>query len=166
MPIRRGTIPLGSTYPLASIHVLGRPMNLTPPRPQHALEARFGEGIRLVGYDLETPASKIQLTLHWQALAAMAVRYKIFVHLVGDGGPEDIRAQADVYPRLPTTAWLPGEYLSDSVALDLPAGLGPGRYTLMVGWYEEATGWRLPAFDGTGEPVGDSLTLEQLDLRE
>ncbi len=166
LPIRRGFLPLGSTYPMATIRVQGRPMDLTPPRAQRALEARFGEGIRLVGYDLESPATKIQLTLHWQALAAMTERYKIFAHLVGDGGPMDIRAQGDVYPRLPTTAWLPGEYLSDPITLGLPADLGPGRYTLTVGWYEEATAQRLPAFDGTGELVGDSLTLEQLNLSE
>ena len=96
----------------------------------------------------------------------MTVRYKIFVHLVGERGPTDIQSQTDVYPRLPTTAWLPGEYLSDVIALDLPDGLGYGRYTLMVGWYEEATGLRLPVFDGTGKLVGDSLTLEQFDVRE
>lgn len=166
LPVRRGLLPLGWAYPLATIRVLGRSMNLTPPSSQHTLEARFGEGIRLAGYDLKAATSKIELTLHWQALAAMTVRYKIFVHLVGDGGPMDIRAQADVYPRLPTTAWLPGEYLSDFVTLDLPAGLSPGRYTLLLGWYEEATGQRLSAFDGTGEMVGDSLALEQFDLGE
>jgi hypothetical protein len=78
----------------------------------------------------------------------------------------DIQAQADSYPRLPTTAWLPGEYLSDLITLDLPAGLLPGRYTLRVGWYEESSGHRLPAFLGTGEVIGDSLELEPLDLGE
>ena len=166
LPVRRGFLPLGSVYPLATVRVVGRSMNLTPPRPPHALKARFGEGIRLVGYDLEAATSKIQLTLHWQALASMTVRYKIFVHLVGDGGPVDIRAQSDSYPRLPTTAWLPGEYLTDLMTLDLPAHLVPGRYTVLVGWYEEASGHRLPTFLGTGELVGDSLALEQLDLGE
>jgi mannosyltransferase len=166
LPVRRGYLPLGSAYPLATVRVLGRSMDLTPPRPQHALEARFGEGIRLVGYDLEAATSRIQLTLHWQSVAAMKVRYKIFVHLVGDGGPMDIQAQADSYPRLPTTAWLPGEYLSDIIALDLPASLLPGRYTLLVGWYKEASGHRLPASLGTGELVGDSLDLTHLDLGE
>jgi 4-amino-4-deoxy-L-arabinose transferase-like glycosyltransferase len=166
LPVCRGFLPLGSAYPLATVRVLGRSMNLTPPRPQHALQARFGEGIRLVGYDLETATSKIQLTLYWQALASMTVRYKIFVHLVGDGGPVDIRAQADSYPRLPTTAWLSGEYQTDLITLHLPASLLPGRYTLLVGWYEEASGHRLPAFLGTGESVGDSLALEHFDLGE
>jgi hypothetical protein len=166
LPVHRGFFTLGSAYPLATVRVLGRSMDLTPPRPQHALEARFGEGIRLVGYDLEAATLKIQVTLHWQALAAMTVRYKIFVHLVGDDGPTDIWAQADSYPRLPTTAWLQGEYLGDSVTLDLPTSLSPGRYTLLVGWYEEASGHRLPAFLGTGELVGDSLALKHIDLGE
>lgn len=166
LPVRRGFFPLGSAYPLATVRVLGRSMNLTPPEPQHALEARFDESIGLVGYDLEVVTSKIQLRLHWQALAAMTVRYKMFIHLVGQDGPMDIRAQADSYPHMPTTAWLPGEYLGDSITLDLPAGQQTGPYTLLVGWYEEESGRRLPAFLGNGELVGDSLALEQLDLGE
>ena len=96
----------------------------------------------------------------------MATRYKIFVHLTGEGEPTDILAQADVYPHLPTTGWVQGEYLSDRVSLELPANLPPGRYSLLMGLYDEATGERLPAFDATGQALGDSLLLEQVHLGE
>jgi hypothetical protein len=166
LPVGRGPVPLGSTLPLATVRVLGRPMNLASPEMQIPVGARFGEGIGLAGYDLQSSASDLQLLLHWQALASMETQYKLFVHLAAEGDPSGIHAQVDVYPRLPTTSWLPGEYLSDEITLSLPKALTPGRYQLLVGWYDETTGQRLPAFDAAGAHVGDSLTLEHFDHRK
>ena len=166
LPVRREPFSLGSTYPLATVRVLGRPVNLTPPAVQHPLQASFGEGIGLVGYDLQISERDVHLTLHWQARAPMDTGYKLFVHLVGEGGPSDIHAQTDVYPSLPTTAWIPDEILSDEIALRLAADLAPGRYTLLVGWYDESSGQRLPAIDVAGNSLGDSLVLEQIDFGE
>jgi hypothetical protein len=165
LPVVRGPFPLGSSYPLATVRALGRPLNLEPPDVQHPVGTRFGEGIGLEGYDLESSASNLLLTLHWQALAPVDLRYKLFVHLVGRG-LDDIHAQADVYPGLPTTAWMPGEYRSDEIALKLPADLPSGRYSLVVGWYDDSTGQRLPANDAAGENLGDSLVLQQIDRGE
>jgi hypothetical protein len=167
LPVRRPPFSLGMTYPLATIRVKGRPVNLTAPAVQHLVDARFGTTssalIRLVGYDLEPPASNLQslpsklhLTLHWQALAPMATRYKIFAHLVGRGDPKDIRAQADVYPSLPTTSWTPGEYLSTTVVLDLLHDLAPGLYRLLVGLYDQTNGQRLRVLTGAGHEPSDS----------
>jgi hypothetical protein len=166
LPVRRAPFSLGSTYPLATVRALGHSVNLIPPAVQHPVEARFGEGIGLVGYDLQIAGPDVELMLHWQALAPMDTRYKLFVHLVGEGGPSDIHAQADVYPGLPTTTWIPGEYLSDEAALRLPTNLSAGRYTLLVGWYDENSGQRLPVFDATDNGLGDSLVLEQIDFGE
>jgi hypothetical protein len=170
LPVRRGPVGLGSTYPLATIWVVGRSPDLTPPVVQVPADARFGTYIRLVGHDLllgESPASlsgNLQFTLYWQALAPTPGRYKLFVHLVDPGNPAGIRAQADLYPGLPTTTWTPGEYLHDDVTLELPPGLAPGRYSLLVGFYDEATGSRLPLFDAAGQLRGDSLLLQQIAL--
>ena len=166
LPVRRPPFPLGLTYPLATVRVLGRPVDLAPPTAQHALEARFGEGIRLVGYDLRYEPPDLALRLHWQALAPMSTRYKVFAHLVGEARGDDIVTQADVYPHLPTTAWIPGEYLSDDLVLRLPDDLPPGSYGLLVGLYDEASGHRLPVFGPAGEAFGDSLSLPQIDHGE
>jgi hypothetical protein len=171
LPVRRGPFPLGSTYPLATVRVAGRPLDLTPPSPQHPVEARFGRNIRFLGYELQPaslaspiPGSRIEVVLYWQALEPTATPHRIFLHLVGDGDPSDIRAQADAYPHLPTSGWLPGEYVSDRIALDLPAGLDPGEYRLLLGLYEEATGTRLPVLDAGGEAAGDSLVLARVPV--
>lgn len=166
LPVRRGPFPLGSTYPLATVHVMGRPLVLTPPAVAQRVDARFGEAVRCVGYDLVPQTSRLDLCVYWQALAPMTTSYKVFVHLVGAGGAADILAQADLFPQPPTVGWVPGEYLDDCVALDLPADLSAGGYSLLIGLYDERSGDRLPVFDATGELLGDSLLLAQIHLGE
>jgi hypothetical protein len=170
LPVRRGPVGLGSTYPLATVRVEGRSPDLTPPAVQYPANARFGTYVSLVGYDLPAgeaatfiPGS-IQFSLYWRALAPTPGRYKLFAHLVDPGSPADIRAQADLYPSLPTTTWTPGEYLREDVTLELPPGLAPGRYDLIIGFYDEATGGRLPLLDAVGQSLGDSLLLQQITL--
>lgn len=166
LPVRRGAFPLGTTYPLSTIHVLGRDVDVTPPSPQHALDARFGQGIRLAGYDLAQGDARLELTLYWQALEAMEISYKIFVHLLPELEPShaERRAQADVYPHLPTSGWIAGEYLSDRVTVELPAGLAPGEYGIWIGFYDEATGNRLGVFDVEGDVVDSALLLARILL--
>jgi hypothetical protein len=166
LPVQRRPFGLGSSYPLATIRVLRRPMDLVRPTVQHPVTARFGDRIQLLGYNLETGSEQLAVTLFWQALSSTESRIKMFVHLVGVGGAGDIRAQADLYPRLPSTSWVPGEYLSDEVTLDLSGDLTEQEYALLVGWYDEATGDRLPVLDSGGKPVGGSLQLERFEPRE
>jgi hypothetical protein len=136
------------------------------------MDAQFGDGIGFVGYELTqlpNPQSTIptlQLTLCWQTLAPLDRRYKVFVHLVGEGGPSDIRAQADAWPRQATTGWVPGEYLCDELVLNPPTDLPVGSYTLLMGLYDEDSGLRLPVLYAAGHTVGDSLALEQVRLGE
>jgi uncharacterized membrane protein len=178
LPVRRGPVPLGFTYPLATIRVLDRPVDLKPPTVEHPVDASFGTAsgplIQLAGYDLQPPipvptvveGSSLHLTLHWQALGPMTTRYKTFVHLVGEDGPDDIRAQVDSYPALPTTGWVPGEYLVDSVELNLPDDLPSGHYRLLLGLYDESTGERLLLLNKAGQLLGSSLTLQELSTGE
>lgn len=172
-PVRHGPFSLGSTVPLATVHVRERSLNLAPPAVQHPASVQFGSGIRFIGHDLYPPSSplqtapsRLQLTLYWQSLAPMTTPYKIFVHLVGPDGQAEIRSQADVYPQRSTAGWALDEYLSDQVLLDLPGDLPPGRYDLLLGWYDESTGARLPASDAVGQPLGDALLLEQFQVGE
>jgi hypothetical protein len=115
-----------------------------------------------LGYDLEARPQDLELVLYWHALEPVETRFKIFLHLTGEGGPSDIRAQTDAYPRIPTSGWVPGEYLSERVTLNIPADLPPGRYTLLLGLYDGATGGRLPVTGAGGEALGDSLPLQEI----
>ncbi|MBI2911207.1 MAG: glycosyltransferase family 39 protein [Chloroflexi bacterium] len=95
------------------------------------------------------PGETLDLKLYWQAREETAQSYKAFVHLVDAAGR--LVAQHDSVPGLgdwPTTGWVPGEVVEDPHPLALPATLLPGRYRLLAGLYDEATGRRI----GTGTP--------------
>jgi len=122
--------------------------------------ATFDNSLRLLGYDLETEADVLHVTLHWQALRRMDIAYKIFVHLLDPGGA--LVAQTDVMPRdwsYPTTWWEAGEVVSDDVELSLE-GVPTGSYRLTVGVYDPASMERLAVQDSSGWPLGDRVVLE------
>jgi 4-amino-4-deoxy-L-arabinose transferase-like glycosyltransferase len=133
---------------LAEVEVQGREHRFRPAAPQVPQQAQLGRSVELVGYDLPeavlAPGSARPLTLYWHALATPDENYRAFVHLLDADGTTV--AQADGVPgqgRLPALGWLPGEYLADPHALQLPFDLPEGGYRLEVGLYEPASGRRL-----------------------
>ncbi|MCD6519935.1 MAG: glycosyltransferase family 39 protein [Anaerolineae bacterium] len=132
----------------------------------HPLDVVLGDKIRLRGYTLLTPRPRsgeiVQLTLFWEALAPIAKRYKVFVHLVDARG--NIVGQRDSEPggggRL-TTTWKPGETLADNYGVLIRPGTPPGQHTLVVGMYGLEDGQRLPIV-WAGKQVGDALQLTPL----
>jgi hypothetical protein len=116
----------------------------------------WNDVIRLHNYAVSQTASNLELTLHWQALRRMEASYKVFVHL-RDPASGEIVAQADRVPRewgYPTRWWEEGEFVEDTVRLDLQ-GVPPGTYDLFLGLYDEATGIRLPARNQAGDAFQD-----------
>ena len=152
--------PLGQAT-LGRIEVEARPHVFASPTPQHAVNARLGERIRLLGYDLDVPprpGTTLRLTLYWRAEGEINAAYTVFVHVLDPNGA--IITQVDRAPmggRAPTTSWLPGEVIADPYELPLPNEAGPVS-TLAVGLYEPRTGRRLPAVvDGIPAPDGRIL---------
>jgi len=133
-----------------------------------AVEANFGNLIRLIGYDLDTrrayPGGRIPVTLYWQALAPIPASYQVFTHLEGQSGPV---AQADGVPvcwTYPTEVWRPGQIIADQHAIPLKPETPPGDYPLQVGLYLPDTFGRLDVLDEAGNPAGNSITLTQVRL--
>jgi 4-amino-4-deoxy-L-arabinose transferase-like glycosyltransferase len=131
-----------------------------PPLP---LRARFGAAIALDGVGIARGVDHLDVTLYWRALAAPTASYTVFVHLAGPG--DRVVAQHDGPPRdgrYPTIFWDPGEVVRDQHRIAL-AGVPPGRYHLLVGLYQAATGARLPA---TGPvPIrDDAVEVGAVDL--
>jgi uncharacterized membrane protein len=131
------------------------PRVFSTPTPQHPLAADFANQIHLLGYDLKPETRKTQyasrITLYWQAQTRLNTSYTVFAQLLGPAGY--VRAQVDAIPRggsYPTTWWLPGEVVADPLTLE-PSPDAPHDvpYRLIVGWYDSATGVRLPVA-GTG----------------
>ncbi len=134
----------------------GEPRQFSLPPLSRLLGVAFGGEIRLAGYDLVREAESLRLTLWWQALTAPRADYTVFVHFFGPESPVPV-AQNDAPPRggaYPTSLWVPGEVVSDTVNLSL-RDVPPGEYRLAVGLYRPETGARLPAFAADGTPIPD-----------
>ena len=130
---------------------------------EHPTEFGLGDAISLRGYTLLTPQPRsgdiLQLTLFWEAMQPVSVRYKVFCHLVDGSG--DIVGQRDSEPggglNL-TNNWQPGQLIPDNYGLLIPSGTPPGQYILRVGMYGLDDGLRLRV-SSSGRPVGDSIDL-------
>jgi len=162
-------LPLGSTFDLGTVEVKGRERDFTLPPMEHPLDFQLGKVVRLLGYDLEPreveSGGSVHLTLYWQALSTMETSYAVFIHLLDEEG--DLRGQRDSVPgegSLPTTGWMSGEVITDGYDISIASDAPPGRYGLLVGMYEPVGGKRLPAYDGAGNGVGDSVTLEGVEV--
>ena len=140
----------------------GRPHNFTSPQVPYTLQATWGEDIQLIGYGpvsgRHVPGGNVVLPLYWRSLGPINTSYTIFVHLLDEH--QQIRGQADSVPgtgTLPTTGWIPGEYLQDSYAFQIQKDAPPGSYHLEVGVYDADTGSRLPV-----RPDGDTENTDHI----
>jgi 4-amino-4-deoxy-L-arabinose transferase-like glycosyltransferase len=147
-----------------------RPAQPRPYTPSQPAAARFGQLADLLGYDVPpqvAPGGVVPLTLYWQALAAPAESYTVFVHLVNAGG--QLLTQADGPPqdgRYPTTIWDAGEQIRDERRLIIPADAPAGVYRLLVGFYHSTTGERLPVSLPDGQELVDGVyLLHELSIR-
>ncbi len=144
---------------LGSLGVVGRGHVTALPQVEYAADARFGDAARLVGYDLSVthvaPDASLDVTLHWEALAATDRPYTVFVQLLDEAGRAwgfgDAEPGAGAFP---TTGWLAGEYLADAHSVLVMGDAPPGAYRLAVGLYDAETGKRLGTAEG-----GDQVTL-------
>ncbi len=139
------------TFRLAvgTMQVRDRTHSAALPASASPIQAAFGQHAELAGQAPLpahlAPGQPLPVTLYWRARAETDRSYAVFLHLVDEQGR--LVAQRDSIPvegSLPMNLWLPGEIISDTHALALPATLLPGRYTLRLGLYDPASGERLP----------------------
>ncbi len=138
------------------VQVISQPpvMALAQP-PQHAVGARWGDSLTLVGYDLSQDGADLALTLYWKAGAASTGPLKRFVHLLGADGR--ILAQSDEPLEnngIPVTYWRNGEYVVDHPRY--ASQQVPGVQAVCVGLYDAATEERLAVVTASGEAVPDA----------
>ncbi|MBI5304063.1 MAG: glycosyltransferase family 39 protein [Chloroflexi bacterium] len=155
----------GRAFVVARVMIHARPHRFDLPTPWFAKRATLGDRIQLLGYDLpENPLqvnATIPLILYWQASDKIETRYKEFAHLLDAQG--NIVAQRDSEPdagNAPTTSWLKGEVIADTLNLVVPEKFAPGEYTLIVGMYSASTGQRLPVVNTNA----DHLVLAKFRL--
>lgn len=146
--------PVGPPYPVGWFRV-----GPAPEEPAVLAEIPWQDNLTLVGYDtlrpMLTAGDTLDLRLVWTAAGSPSADYTAFVHLLGPDGT--LVAQSDAPPGgafYPTSGWEAGERVEDRRTLALPADLAPGEYRLVAGFYQPATGARLPLAAG-----GDTVEL-------
>ncbi|MCL4545120.1 MAG: hypothetical protein M1118_11080 [Chloroflexi bacterium] len=133
------------TVPLAQLVAPPPP----PLPPTHPVRVVFGEGIILIGYDLQQHGRQLEVTLHWLATRRLGKDCTAFVHVLDPA--EKLIAQNDSPPvagAFPTAFWQAGDVVLDRHAMKLPVGLSPGTYRLEVGLYDPTTIRRLSVIAG------------------
>ena len=135
-----------------------------PRPPQHPLRVRLGDGISLLGYDIEQasvrPGGTVSLTLYWQCDEPVDDNYTVFVHLLDPEG--QVQGQQDLAPmggRAPTGGWVAGQVIVDRYAVPLAAHAPAGRYQIEAGMYDPRTLARLPAWDAEGHRLPNDRVL-------
>lgn len=110
-----------------------------PVQPQ---AVNFGEHIRLVGVRERAktflPGEAITLDLLWQAESKLQADYTVFMHLrrAEDGGQIAANDSPPMNGAAPTSSWSPGDIITDTRAIEIPADAQPGQYDVIIGWYQ------------------------------
>jgi 4-amino-4-deoxy-L-arabinose transferase-like glycosyltransferase len=117
-----------------------------------------------IGLDLVQLASvsrdSMTLTLTWQSLQAVPYDATMFIHLTGTDG--SIVAQVDRQPlngRFPTSSWMPGQIITDSITLPLSAQAQSSPLTLRLGMYTWPSMRRLPVVNASGSAQRDDAIV-------
>jgi hypothetical protein len=103
-----------------------------------------------------TPGEAVRVQLDWQAETAPEQPLSLFIHLLGAQG--QLIAQYD--GPLAHQALGSGAHWASRMAVIIPPGTTPGRYQVLLGVYNPATGQRLPMATGA-----DTLELGMVEVR-
>lgn len=138
-------------------------------RPKHPTQVRFGDSIRLLGYDLNARPEEhfLNVTLYWQATAPITDDYVMALQLVSPiPGDDTLRWTYDSWPgrgNYPTSAWRPGEVIRDRYQFYLPvADFLTQAWDLQLVLYVPEKGSLPVSIDGTA--AGNRLLLGRLRL--
>ncbi len=145
------------------------PVSKSPRVPQIPVDVMLGDGIRLLGYDIQPDEVQrgeiLYLQLHWLVEESPANDWTVFTHVrtLSPESPERV-AGYDSKPgdgSFPMPCWAAGQRILDEYQIQLPDDLAPEEYQLYIGLYQP-TGEQLPA-DGNGLRLGTVQVFDSPD---
>jgi Dolichyl-phosphate-mannose-protein mannosyltransferase len=139
-----------------------------PSKVPQPIAAQFGENVRLRGLKIiGVPAIGQQTNIHlfWYLENKPTRHYTMFAHLLAVDGTR--YAQVDL--PLPLQDWDAKRYYTTEFPLALPSELAVGTYYVVIGLYDQETGYRLPLHNyAAAESItsgSDSLLLMSFQLK-
>lgn len=136
------------------VKVEGRAPDPGPPLGA-PIDAVFGGQIRLRSVEAQVGIT-VMVNLRFETVRAPDKDFTLFAHAFDAAGQP--LGQADGEPRngeYPTSFWSPGEVIVETRALRLERP--PAR--LVAGWYDRATGARLPVLRADGTAWADNVVI-------
>ena len=134
----------------------------------------FTDLATLTGYQLEpddatiAPGETVTVTLVYQSHGPASIDYTQFIQLYDP--TLGIAGQIDRQPLAggnPTSTWVAGETIVETVAFVTKTDATPGHYRLQVGFYDHMTGERRPVTGVNGTPLPDQrVILAELQLQD
>lgn len=128
--------------------------------PLSPAQATLQHGIGLQDAHVSRTGEQVRVELTWSASQPIPGDYTVFLHLFDVAGAKV--AQDDRPPRAgfwPTSHWRPGQVITSTHTLTLPADLPAGAYRLGTGMYDPASGQRLFAYRSDGSEWRDWTIL-------
>ncbi|HET7088167.1 MAG TPA: hypothetical protein VFL17_05910 [Anaerolineae bacterium] len=131
--------------------------------------ADLGGKVRLIGYELPEsirPGETLRVAVALEATSPLEQRYKVFVHLRGEG--DSVLAQADRLPcnfSLNEADWRPGDIVLEEYTLPISPETAPGTYRVILGVYRPDTHARLPVLSSDPPHTGDGVVLGEIDVK-
>ncbi len=127
----------------------------------------FGDKLLMRGYNLPPktaqPGHLLPVTVYWESLAPMDIRYRGYIHLLGPDGRRWGQHDDDPACRLLTLDMRPGQRSSRQFRVPIDPAAPPGEYSLVFGLYDPDTLKRLEIWDNlAGQSPGDSVVLGQI----
>ena len=131
--------------------------------PAHALDARIGDNLRVLGYDLAPVAvhrgETAVLVTHFELQGRVSADWKLFFHLEGPGGFRNLD-HVPVEGAYPMERWRPGQRIRDRLPIAFTAAMPPGPYSVYVGLWKGNQ--RAPVTPASASDGRDRLRLATL----
>jgi len=172
LPFTLSGRPAGETATLTLLRIgASDPEEHTPPESHRLASPIYFDGaIALDGVQVTKEGETLGATLWWRSVAPLTGDYVVFVHLYDS--ERQLIATADAPPLFggfPTSLWQPDDRVCDQHIISLSEeepvlslssqGRGNVPFWLGIGWYDPATGARLPTTTADGIRLSDDKVL-------